>query len=284
MLPDGSTNGPVSGINPPDGSPGVGSISGILAPDESPNDILAENSPTTSATSAVTGIFVAGSIVGSLIVANTGAAASAGFLAGAGTGGTSTITNPKSGSGSGHSVIDAVTLLLHFQSISTSGLLSISYPALYRFFSYNFAWANLVIGSSTFTDIAQNLGANPSCLNNLGSLQGPDLTDDPYSPSGMTVLGVRYGLSRATLGGLVYLSAIIGVAAVLAVSVLVNLTLRLVNHMFSNRYEDQVRMWPSRASSISLRLVSRFRGYVCTVLALYSPCLLYPSSSGFLVQ
>ena len=217
--------------------------------------MLAEDPPTTYATSAVTGVVVAGSIVGSLIAANTGGmTANAGYL------------------GSGHSVIHAVALLLHFQSISTSGLLSISYPALYRFFSYNFAWANLVIAPSTFLNVVQKLGANPSCLSKLGSLQGPDLIDDSHSPSGMTVLGVRYGLSRAALGGLVYLSAIVGVGAVLVIFVLVDLVLRLLNFIFPSKLQDQIRKWPSRALSIILCLVSRFQAclYTCAVFIMSS--------------
>ena len=259
--------------------PPLNDIQDILAPGESPSDILAENIPTSSITSAATTVLVVGGIIGSLIAVKT-SSTNAGFLAGAG-GVTAPFSNPKTGGGSGQSIIDAVTLLLHFQTISTSGLLSLSYPALYRFFSYNFAWANLIIAPDAFKDIVRSFGANPSCLRDLGSLK-PGLNSDPYAWTGMTVLGQKYDLDRATLGGLVYLSAIIGVAIALAVSVLVTLVLHILNAIFKSRkLQDQVEIWPLRASSMTLRLVSHL-----SRLHLSSTVYLsyYPSLSGFLAR
>jgi hypothetical protein len=235
-----------------------GNLDQILLPGES-EDMLAEKS-SISITSAATTILVVGSIVGSLVAVKT----SSGFLAGAGAGLIAPISNPQTGSGNGQSAIDAVTLLLHFQSISTSGLLSISYPALYRFFSYNFAWANLIIAPDAFKDAAGNFGTNPSCLRNLGVI-APGFANDPFSLTGMTVMGKRYDLDRATLGGLVYLSAIIGIASALAVSVLVTLVLRILNAISKSRKSQaQVEIWPSRASSMSLRLFIWVLGSVST--------------------
>ena len=241
----------------PGGLPPLNDTHDILALGESPDDLLAENVPTSSITSASTAILVVGGIVGSLIAVKT-SSTNAGFLAGAGVA-SAPFSNPKTGGGSGQSIIDAVTLLLHFQSISTSGLLSISYPAIYRFFSYNFVWANLIIAPDAFKDAVRSFGANPSCLKDLGSLK-PGLTEDPYTWTGMTVLGQRYDLDRATLGGLVYLSAIIGVAIALAVSVLVTLVLHTLNAISkSTKLQTYVEIWPLRASSMCLRLVSHLQ-------------------------
>ena len=258
--------------------PPLNNIHEVLAYGESPDDMLAENSSSSSTTSAVTTILIVGSIIGSIIAVKT-SSANAGFLAGtsagAGTGVSATppISNPKTGSGSGQSVIDAVTLLLHFQTISTSGLLSISYPALYRFFSYNFAWANLIIASDAFKNTAWSYGVNPSCLRRLGSLDpAASSTSDPYIWSGMTVMGKRYDLDRVALGGLVYLSAIVGVAVALAVFVLVTLVLRTLNAISKSKIlQTQVEIWPSRASSMSLRLVSHLLSRTAPLTFCYYP-------------
>ena len=258
-----------------------GNLDQILLPGES-EDMLAEKS-SISITSAATTILVVGSIVGSLVAVKT-SSTGAGFLAGAGAGLIAPISNPQTGSGNGQSAIDAVTLLLHFQSISTSGLLSISYPALYRFFSYNFAWANLIIASDSFKDAAGNFGTNPSCLRNLGVI-APGFANDPFSLTGMTVMGKRYDLDRATLGGLVYLSAIIGIASALAVSVLVTLVLRILNAISKSRkLQVQVEIWPSRASSMSLRLVSYLPSLPLSSTVPLTPFYYYSSSSGSLAQ
>ena len=98
----------------------------------------------------------------------------------------------------------------------------------------------------------------------------------------MTVLGQKYDLDRATLGGLVYLSAIIGVAIALAVSVLVTLVLHILNAIFKSRkLQAQVEIWPLRASSMTLRLVSHLSRLHLSSTA-YLSC--YPSLSGFLAR
>jgi hypothetical protein len=97
----------------------------------------------------------------------------------------------------------------------------------------------------------------------------------------MTVMGKRYDLDRATLGGLVYLSAIIGIASALAVSVLVTLVLRILNAISKSRKSQaQVEIWPSRASSMSLRLFIWVLGSVST-FAFYQ--FVEPCSSTSLV-
>jgi hypothetical protein len=76
-----------------------------------------------------------------------------------------TINNAETGQGAAHtsggsaapashgppiSRMDPIMLFLQFQIISTTGLLSVNYPPLYRGFTANFAWANFILPISGF--------------------------------------------------------------------------------------------------------------------------------------
>lgn len=213
------------------------------------------------APAAITAILVIGGIAGSVIVAKTSATHKTIDLPAASPGGgtATTVANPKTGSGNSQSIIDAVTLLLHFQSISTSGLLSISYPTIYRFFTYTFAWANLIVTSEWLKDAVRHIGINPSCLRAIGSLNPAltaDSSSDIYPITGMSALGTRHDLDRATIGGLVYITAIIGVAVSLAIFFLISVLLHILNGLYNRKFQAYIDIWPSRASSMTLRLVS----------------------------
>ena len=53
--------------------------------------------------------------------------------------------------------MDPIALFLHFQYISSSGLLSVRYPTLYRAFAANFAWANLLLPVGIFRVVVNKL-------------------------------------------------------------------------------------------------------------------------------
>ena len=53
--------------------------------------------------------------------------------------------------------MDPIALFLHFQYISSSGLLSVRYPTLYRAFTANFAWANLLLPVGIFRGVVNKL-------------------------------------------------------------------------------------------------------------------------------
>jgi len=97
---------------------------------------------------------------------------------------------------------------------------------------------------------------DPSCLSDFGALD-PTGKTDPYSTTGMTALGTRYELDRATIGGLVFLTEIIGVAFSLAVFFLISVILRFLNATYKpGKFQAHIDVWPSIASSMTLRLVS----------------------------
>ncbi len=237
--------------------------SDMLAPGEAPKDMNTQRSWVSRASSSTTIALILGGFIGTLIAARTNKEASASknaaYAAGAGVAAIPIVTaNVASGLKdailNSEPFIDAVTLLMQFQYISLTGFLSVSYPAVYRFFSFNFGWANLIIPSAQLKAAAQRLASRTQCLRNIGSL-GPG-SNGPLDMSGMDGIELRYGVNRATLGGVVYISAIILLGVALAFFVVASVTLRILNiFMKSKKIEDQIEAWPAQACNIGLRVV-----------------------------
>ena len=235
----------------------------MLAPGEPAKDMNTEKPSVSRASSGVTITLIVGGFIGSLIAARTNreasAAQNAAYAAGAGIAAIPIVTadvatNLKEAILNSEPFIDAVTLLMQFQYISLTGLLSLAYPALYRFFTFNFAWANLIIPSAQLKAAAERLAARTQCLRNIGTLRPGN---NGYSViNGMDAATLRYGVDRATLGGIVYISAIIGLGVALAIFILASLTFRILNvFMKSKKIEDQIERWPAQACNIGLRVV-----------------------------
>jgi hypothetical protein len=225
--------------------------------------MTSERSWVSKASSSVTIAFIIGGFIGTLIAARTTRKSSASentaYAAVAGAAEVPILTanvaaSLKEAILNSEPFVDAVTLLMQFQYISLTGLLSLAYPALYRFFSFNFAWANLIIPIAALKAAAERLAARTQCLRDLGSLKPGS---SGYSDmSGMDGVELRYGVDRATLGGVVYITTIIGLAVGAAVFVLASLTLRFVNvFVKSVRVKNQIDMWPAQVCNIGLRLV-----------------------------
>ena len=235
----------------------------MLAPGESPNDMNTEKPAVSAASSSITIVFIAGGFIGTVIAAWTNRRASASenaaYAAVAAAAKipivTATIASTlKEAILNSEPFADAVTLLMQFQYISLTGLLSLAYPALYRFFSFNFAWANLIIPSTALKTAAERLSAHSQCLDDLGSLNPGS---KGYSEmSGMDGVELRYGVDRATLGGVVYIGIIIGLVVGVTIFVVASVTFRFLNLFIkSRRLKNQIEMWPSQVSNIGLRLV-----------------------------
>ena len=149
------------------------------------------------------------------------------------------------------SVISPFTLLLHFQSISTSGFLSISYAPIYQYFTFNFSWANLIVPLAFFKTAARELDAAKPCVRDVQS----NLASDRET-MGLGFVGQHYTGDRGTIGALAYLSAIAVVVIVLLLSVLVALVLHILSKLTkSSRIQAAARAWPSITSKFILRLV-----------------------------
>ena len=149
------------------------------------------------------------------------------------------------------SVISPFTLLLHFQSISSSGFLSISYAPLYQYFTLNFSWANLIIPLKSFQNAARKLDSAKSCVRRVQSNMATD-----QETMGLGFLAEQYTGDRGTIGTLAFLSAIAVVVIVLLLSVLVGLVLHILSKLTkSSRIQAFAKAWPSIASNFILRLV-----------------------------
>ena len=73
----------------------------------------------------------------------------------------------SSSSGPPASRMDPTALFFYFQSVSTNGLLSLNYPPVYRAFTVNFAWANLILPISSFRRAAEHMRKCDLTLNRM---------------------------------------------------------------------------------------------------------------------
>jgi hypothetical protein len=224
-----------------------------------PSDVSAEKRSISNVTSAVTLILFALGLIGSFIALKASSSASSpGRFPSDVTSNTEVIGVPvatlytSQPSGSTPSAIDPVTLLLHFQSISTSGFLSLSYPNIYRYFTFNFSWANLIVVSAGIKNAVNRMGLGDRCLYELYNLP-PSNTDN----SGLAVVAERYEVDRTVLGGVVFLGAVVGIVCALALFVLIALVLNVLSKTSkqSSTIQSLAKNWPSMASNLSLRLV-----------------------------
>jgi hypothetical protein len=149
------------------------------------------------------------------------------------------------------SVVDPVSLLLHFQFLSFSGLLSLDYPSNFRGFTYNFGFANFLFPSPLFEKASNGMTVK-SCWK-----AGRDQT----SPGGFNALALHYGIPVQDLAGIVYVSALTGIGIALAFFVLVGAILFFLErqtrsskkHKTIKRFQER---WPHISSNTTLRLVS----------------------------
>ena len=95
--------------------------------------------------------------------------------------------------------LDPITLFLHFQSISSTGLLSLSYPLVYQGFTTNFAWANFLIPIHAFRRAA---GHMRKCNTN-GNTRIPAVS--PSVSAGMATYSSHLGINPQDIFGIVYL-------------------------------------------------------------------------------
>jgi hypothetical protein len=149
------------------------------------------------------------------------------------------------------SAVDPVSLLLHFQLLSFSGLLSLEYPLNYLGFTFNFAWANFLFPSSPFEKAANGM-TSKSCWK---------AGRDQASPGGFDTLAAHYGIPIQDLAGMVYICVSIGIGIALAFFVLIGAILFLLEkttqsskmHKTVKRFQSR---WPGISSNTTLRLVS----------------------------
>ena len=218
---------------------------------DSGSDVTAERPSIYATTFTVTALFVVGGFLGSAFLAKTTRSSVTGINQPPGPGvspGTivppAPLANNSKALRQALSVISPFTLLLHFQSISTSGFLSISYAPIYQYFTFNFSWANLIIPLDFFKSAARELDSAKPCVRGV------------QSNLGLGFVAQHYTGNRGTIGTLAYLSAIAAVVIVLLLSVLMALVLHILSKLTkSSRIQAVAQAWPSITSKFILRLV-----------------------------
>jgi len=149
------------------------------------------------------------------------------------------------------SSVDPVSLLLHFQFLSFTGLLSLAYPLNYSGFTFNFAWANFLFPSTPFEKAANGM-MSKSCWK---------AGRDQASPGGFDTLAAHYGIPVQDLAGMVYICISAGIGIALVFFVLIGVILFLLErttrsskkHKTIKRFQER---WPGISSNTTLRLVS----------------------------
>ena len=157
---------------------------------------------------------------------------------------------------------DPLTLFLHFQFISSTGLLSINYPVLYQSFTANFAWANFIIPIKSLLEAAIRLR---KCDIDPDDLKIP--TVSPGVSKGISTYLAQKGINDQDIFGLIYLVILCACAILLGLFLIVKGALIIV----ASKVKAEKRpVWEARsqqvthmASNNSLRLVRNHRLRYC---------------------
>ena len=200
-------------------------------------------------------------------------------------------TDPSSTQGPfGH--MDPIVLFLHFQSISSSGLLSLRYPPIYQAFTVgavvigrfctkyihyqvNFAWANFILPIRGLKKAAANFRhctlpdsqSNPSG-SGVSSLTLPSVSYGPSSQLGIAAYAARLGIPSQDIFGIIYLVYLCACGVLLALFFVVGLALQIAVWHSSQERKGSWRArrfrWAEMASNNSLRIMVLALGTLAT--------------------
>ena len=234
-----------------------------------------DNPPASAGAAAGTIILLVGAALGSLFAVNRALSSPSEFLSDGYSGQGHTATIPTSVGTVGFrasflfqcaSAVDPVSLLLHFQFLSFSGLLVLGYPLNYLGFTYNFAWANFLIPFPPFEKAASGL-MSKSCWK--AGLQ------DEAPSGGFHFLAARYGIPVHDLAGVVYICVSAGIGIALTFFVFVGVILLQLERTTKNSKSHETikgfqERWAAISSNTTLRLVSDYI-YVSGPYLMYCP-------------
>ncbi|TFK21218.1 hypothetical protein FA15DRAFT_707425 [Coprinopsis marcescibilis] len=237
---------PVGGVG--SALPAVAAISSF--PTHTP--LPGESEASSYAILGITVLLVVGGIVGAVVAMKyTHSASEKGFDKPE----TRAAPGPAKG-GVASSAIDPVLLLLHFQFISTTGFLSLSYPHNYLGFTYHFSFANFI--SPVFTTISSELAG--TCWMTSSQVRA----DVSETATGFQAVARRYGLQPGTLAGVVNLGVILGFGLAQCIVLIVTLFSVIFKRSSNEGLRRMGERWPSMASNLSLRLCLWVWGTVAT--------------------
>jgi len=173
--------------------------------------------------------------------------------------------------------MDPITLFLHFQSISSSGLLSLRYPPIYQAFTTNFAWANFILPIHAFKIAAQKMR---KCDLNEDPVGGNDTFSANAVPpvsSGVTIgdttgidaYALKIGISPQDIFGIAYLVFLSACAVLLGLFVLIGLVMQICVSTAKTPDKKQVWLarrekWIATSSNNSLRIMTLALGALAT--------------------
>jgi hypothetical protein len=216
------------------------------------NGVTMQHTAVSWATGLVT--VALGLVVGVLGAAGGANIANAGTAGGPASHGTTAVTTTPAGHSSppaGH--MDPITLFLHFQFISSSGLLSISYPTVYHSFTTNFAWANFILPIGAFRKAAAHL--RKCTLSNSNTS-----TVSTHVPSGISTYSSKLGINAQDLFSIVYLVFLCACAVLLGLYLIAGAVTHIAIWRAPN--EETKEVWEVRknrfthmSSNNSFRLV-----------------------------
>jgi len=171
---------------------------------------------------------------------------------------TTTAPTGHSGPPAGH--MDPITLFLHFQSVSFTGLLSLNYPSVYHAFTTNFAWANFIIPLKAFRKAAAHLRKCNIDEGNTDTSFGVTTVNSGPVSSGIANYSGRLGVNEQDVFVIIYLVFLCACGLLLVITVLVGTIMHIASLV--SKDEDRKEVWNTRrhrwghmSSNNTLRLV-----------------------------
>ena len=133
-----------------------------------------------------------------------------------------------------------VALFLHFQFISSSGLLSISYPTVYHSFTTNFSWANFILPIGVFRKAAAHMRKCTLSNSDASSVVSTHVS------SGISTYSSKIGIDAQDLFGIVYLVFLSACALLLCLYLVAGAVTHIAIWRAPN--EERKTVWEARKS------------------------------------
>jgi len=181
---------------------------------------------------------------------------------------TTTAPTGHSGPPAGH--MDPITLFLHFQSVSFTGLLSLNYPSVYHAFTTNFAWANFIIPLKAFRKAAAHMRKCNVDKSNVSTSYGVSTVNSGLGvSSGIANYAGRLGVNEQDVFGVIYLVFLCACGVLLAIYILVGAIMHVKSLASKDEEGKEVwttrrRRWGHMSSNNTLRLLLVALGTLAT--------------------
>ena len=144
--------------------------------------------------------------------------------------------------------LDPSALILHFQQISTFGLLSLNYPVLFESFTLNFSWANfIVIPSGHFKSFVNHLQKRDNSTMDTAM----DTIDDfGQGLSGIEVYAAGLGINKEDISAIVFF-VFLGVCAIFAALLLDSIILcKVLARVKGRKDPEKGLIWTERGGRV----------------------------------